>query len=76
VHWAARCSISAISAPIAAEALKKGDFEMVNALYKKVSLHQLLIGGLIFILLWTNIDNILPFCRMDCVEKVKGLFGK
>jgi O-antigen/teichoic acid export membrane protein len=51
-------SISAISAPIAAEALKKGDFETANALYKKVSLHQLLIGGLIFILLWTNIDNI------------------
>jgi O-antigen/teichoic acid export membrane protein len=51
-------SISAISAPIAAEALKKGDFETANALYKKVSLHQLLIGGLIFILLWANIDNI------------------
>jgi O-antigen/teichoic acid export membrane protein len=51
-------SISAISAPIAAEALKKGDFETANALYKKVSLHQLLVGGLIFILVWTNIDNI------------------
>jgi O-antigen/teichoic acid export membrane protein len=51
-------SISAISAPIAAEALKKGDFETANTLYKKVSLHQLLIGGLIFILLWVNIDNI------------------
>ncbi|MDR0581537.1 MAG: polysaccharide biosynthesis C-terminal domain-containing protein [Prevotellaceae bacterium] len=51
-------SISAISAPIAAEALKKGDFETANALYKKVSLHQLLTGGLIFILLWANIDNI------------------
>jgi O-antigen/teichoic acid export membrane protein len=51
-------SISAISAPIAAEALKHGDFETANALYKKVSLHQFLIGGLIFILLWANIDNI------------------
>jgi O-antigen/teichoic acid export membrane protein len=51
-------SISSISAPIAAEALKQGDFEKANALYKKVSLHQLLIGGLIFILLWSNIDNI------------------
>jgi O-antigen/teichoic acid export membrane protein len=51
-------SISSISAPIAAEALKNGDFETANALYKKVSLHQLLIGGLIFILLWSNIDNI------------------
>ncbi|MDR3184874.1 MAG: oligosaccharide flippase family protein [Prevotellaceae bacterium] len=51
-------SISSISAPIAADALKRGDFATANALYKKVSLHQLLIGGLIFILLWTNIDNI------------------
>ncbi|MDR3350107.1 MAG: oligosaccharide flippase family protein [Prevotellaceae bacterium] len=51
-------SISAISAPIAAAALKKGDFETANALYKKVSLHQLLTGGLIFILVWANIDNI------------------
>jgi O-antigen/teichoic acid export membrane protein len=51
-------SISAISAPIAADALKRGDFKTANALYKKVSLHQLLIGGLIFILLWANIDNI------------------
>jgi O-antigen/teichoic acid export membrane protein len=51
-------SISAISAPLAAEALKKGDFETANALYKKVSLHQLMVGGLIFILVWANIDNI------------------
>lgn len=51
-------SISAISTPIAAEALKKGNFEEANALYKKVSLHQLLIGSMIFLLIWINIENI------------------
>jgi O-antigen/teichoic acid export membrane protein len=51
-------SIGAISLPIAADALKAGDFETANALYKKVSLNQLLIGGLIFVLMWVNIDNI------------------
>ncbi|MDR3235456.1 MAG: lipopolysaccharide biosynthesis protein [Prevotellaceae bacterium] len=51
-------SIGAISLPIAAAALKAEDFETANALYKKVSLNQLLIGGLIFVLMWVNIDNI------------------
>ncbi|MDR0667710.1 MAG: oligosaccharide flippase family protein [Prevotellaceae bacterium] len=51
-------SITAISAPLAASALKEGDFETANTLYKKVSLHQLMVGGLLFILVWTNIDNI------------------
>jgi O-antigen/teichoic acid export membrane protein len=51
-------SISAISSPLAAEALKQEDFQTANRLYQKVSLHQLLIGGCVFILLWINIDNI------------------
>ncbi len=51
-------SITTISAPLAAEALKNGDFATSNALYRKVSLHQLLAGGMIFVLLWVNVDNI------------------
>lgn len=51
-------SISAVSSPLAAEALAKGDSEKVNQLYKQVSLHQLLIGSMIFLLIWFNIDNI------------------
>ena len=51
-------SITAISAPIGAEALKKGDLREANLLYKKVSLHQLLIGSVFFLLIWINIDNI------------------
>lgn len=51
-------SISTISGPVASEALKKGDFRKANALYKQVSLHQLVAGSLIFLLVWINIDNI------------------
>ncbi|GHV66077.1 hypothetical protein FACS1894199_08690 [Bacteroidia bacterium] len=51
-------SISAISSPIAANALKEGDLQTSNRLYQKVALHQLLVGGLIFIVVWSNIDNI------------------
>jgi len=51
-------SITAISSPIAAAAFQKGDVNEANRLYKKVSLNQLIAGGLIFVLLWINIDSI------------------
>ena len=51
-------SISAVSSPLAADALARGDSDKVNRLYKQVSLHQLLIGSMIFLLIWFNIDNI------------------
>ena len=51
-------SITIISSPIAAKALKEGNFNEANALYKKVALNQLISGGLFFIFLWINIDNI------------------
>ena len=51
-------SISAISSPLAAAALKDGDLDRANQLYKKVSLHQLIAGSTLFVLIWINIDNI------------------
>jgi O-antigen/teichoic acid export membrane protein len=51
-------SIGSIASPIASDAVKKGDFKTVNKLYQTVSLHQLLAGGVVFILIWINIDNI------------------
>ena len=51
-------SIMSISSPVAARALREGNIEEANQLYKKVSLHQLLAGGILFILVWSNIDNI------------------
>lgn len=51
-------SISTISAPLAAAALKENDLMKANELYKKVSLHQLIAGSTLFLLIWINIDNI------------------
>ena len=51
-------SISSIASPVAAKAIKEGDMITANQLYKKVSLHQLVAGSCIFLLIWINIDNI------------------
>ncbi len=51
-------SITSISSPIAAAALKNGELNVANQLYKKVSLHQLVAGSTLFLLIWINIDNI------------------
>ena len=51
-------SVSAISMPIISDYLKEEDYKSVGFHYKKVSLNQLLIGGLIFLLIWVNIDPI------------------
>lgn len=51
-------SITAISTPLAADALKNGDLQKANDLYRKVSVHQLMISGFLLLLIWINIDNI------------------
>lgn len=51
-------SIQAISTPLAADALKRGNFDEANRLYKKVSIHQLMISSLLLLIIWINMDNI------------------
>lgn len=51
-------SISAISAPISAQAVRDNNFPEARRINQMVSLHQLLVGGVIFIYIWINIDNI------------------
>ena len=51
-------SISPITSPLAATALKEGDFVTANNLYRKVALHQFVAGSCVFLLIWINIDNI------------------
>ena len=51
-------SLSAISMPIISKHLKDEDYKSVSIHYKKLSLNQLVIGCLIFILIWINIDSI------------------
>jgi O-antigen/teichoic acid export membrane protein len=51
-------SLSAISLPVVSNYIKVEDYISANTHYKKLSLNQLLIGCLIFILIWTNIESI------------------
>lgn len=49
--------ISKIAFPIIAKAWNKRKMNEINEIYKKSSLNQLLLGGLVFILVWFSIDN-------------------
>lgn len=51
-------SISQISAPIVADAMKARDMEKVEEIYKKSSINQSLIGVFIFLGIWINADSI------------------
>ena len=56
-------SLGAIVQPQIAQAMKDNDIKTTDMLCKKVSLHQLLVGIFIFMLIWINIDlafQILP----------------
>lgn len=47
-----------IASPIMAEAMSKNDFEKANRLFKRVSLHQVLAGGFIFLIVLINLDSV------------------
>jgi len=47
-----------ISIPVIAELMKKKDFPEVNSIYYKSSINQLVIGFLLFIGIWANINNV------------------
>jgi O-antigen/teichoic acid export membrane protein len=51
-------SISAISSPLAATAIKEGNVAEANKLYQQVSIHQLLSSSILLLLVWVNLDNI------------------
>ncbi len=51
-------SISQVVIPIVSQANKDGDIPKLKELYQKTSLNQLIVGGLIFLGIWCNIDNV------------------
>jgi O-antigen/teichoic acid export membrane protein len=51
-------SISQVVIPIVSQANKDGDIMKLREVYEKTSLNQLIIGGLIFLGIWCNVDNI------------------
>ena len=51
-------SIVAISIPLVAKAWEKQDYNEIQTLYTKSSINQLIIGGVLFLCIWLNIDEI------------------
>lgn len=51
-------SLFTITAPVIADSIKNNDFENVERIYKKTSLNSFLAGSLLFVVLWTNIYDI------------------
>jgi O-antigen/teichoic acid export membrane protein len=51
-------SLLKISSTVIAEAWKKNDIDEIKIIYHKSCLNQFIIGGLLFIGIWANIDNI------------------
>lgn len=51
-------SLGAISAPVISQSVKEHDRAEVNRLGAQVSLHQLLVAGLIFFFIWTNLRTL------------------
>ena len=49
-------SLGAISRPVVAAAVKEGRWGDVERLGREVSLHQLLVSGMVFVLIWINVD--------------------
>lgn len=48
-------SLGAISRPLVSQAVRDDDWQEVNRLGQKVSLHQFLVSALIFFLIWINL---------------------
>lgn len=53
-----RKTITQISTPLVSNSLRQNNLAHVQELYHKSSLNQLLAGGLVFLLIWSNIDGI------------------
>lgn len=52
-------SLSQISMPVIADAWKNNDLSKIADMYSRTALNQLIITGLIFLLIWCGIDDII-----------------
>jgi len=52
-------SINSISTPLVADAWKNNNTELIGNIYYKSSINQLILGGVFFLCIWVNIDNIM-----------------
>lgn len=47
-----------ITNPILSKAFKSNDYSLIEELYHKTAINQMVIGGFIFLAIWTNIDDL------------------
>lgn len=66
-------AFAAISAPIISDAWRRKDYKLLDSIYKKTSLNQLLAGILVFGVLWINLDWILHWLGKE-FEEAKPVF--
>lgn len=52
-------ALANIATPIIAKSWIENDLQAISLMYKKSSINQFLFGGLVFILIWSNIDSII-----------------
>lgn len=53
--------LTSITVPIVSEELAKNNLQKVDSLYKKSALNLMIIGGMVFTLIWVNIDTLFLF---------------
>jgi O-antigen/teichoic acid export membrane protein len=51
-------AVAQIGIPIISNAIKKNDYKEIRTIYSKSSLNNLIIGSLLFIGIWTNLDSL------------------
>ena len=51
-------AVVAISAPIVSKAWKNNDLKLIQDIYYKSSINQLIIGGIFFVCVWLSVDDI------------------
>ncbi|MGW8122137.1 oligosaccharide flippase family protein [Roseivirga echinicomitans] len=54
-------SITQISAPLISQAFEKDDMAAVEKLYKQTSINQMIIGSLLLIGIWANLESLYSF---------------
>jgi O-antigen/teichoic acid export membrane protein len=57
--------LTKIASTILAESWKKNDLENIRMIYTKSSLNQFIFGGLIFLMLWLNVDLVFMLLREE-----------
>jgi len=63
-----------ISSTLIAEAFAKDDVEEVKNIYYKSCINQFILGGFLFLGIWTNIDNILSILGDDYIQSKWVIF--